>query len=792
MKNILTLFLIIFATNANTQLITNGGQSAASLVQNVLLGQGVEVSNINFTGAAQAIGTFDANNASVPIKEGIIITTGTINQGPNGPHGPNNREDAGMNNGAGGFNKLQNLVGGTQTYNAAILEFDFIPYSDTVRFKYVFASEEYPEYVNSEFNDVFAFFISGPGISGEKNMAIIPGTNQPVTINNVNHLHPTNSIYYQFNGDGNTAPYNNNPYYVQYDGMTKPLEAVSKVQCGETYHLIIAIADVGDPVWDSGIFLEKNSLNSPEPVKVSYELSSDPYGDGATMAQNCTSATVTVTRSGNKINEALNIPINVSGSAIEGLDYSTIPTSVTFAPGQTTISFTIDALNNAALVTLANLILQFEIEDACGNDAFQTIELFIRPVDPVTIVLDDASLICPGEPLELIPDASGGGGEYSYTWSTGETTPTILVNPDVTTTYTVSVTDECLNQTATTTAVVDVPVYDPLTLVATADITEICPYIPHTLEVEANGGSGIYTYEWSDESGTLLSTLDSVEVKARETTTYTVMVTDHCGETATTTVTITVLSPPLEVEITPKQEACPGDSVLIEAMGKGGFGDYYYFWPHSGETTSSVWVHPTETTQYYVIVKDDCQTFQVQAETMVEVNQPTANFNAITDPLFIGWPITFQNLSEDANSYYWDLGDGGNSTMTHPNNVYSQPGTYDITLVATDRNGCKDTITKPLIILDEFYIYVPNSFTPDDNRANNTFKVSTINVVEFHIRIFNRWGEMVFEADDKDFEWDGTYGPLRVKDGTYVWKIDYKSIHDDELQQMVGHVTLLK
>ncbi|HLW38756.1 MAG TPA: choice-of-anchor L domain-containing protein, partial [Brumimicrobium sp.] len=321
MKNILTLFLIIFATNANTQLITNGGQSAASLVQNVLLGQGVEVSNINFTGAAQAIGTFDANNASVPIKEGIIITTGTINQGPNGPHGPNNREDAGVNNGAGGFNKLQNLVGGTQTYNAAILEFDFIPYSDTVRFKYVFASEEYPEYVNSEFNDVFAFFISGPGISGEKNMAITPGTNQPVTINNVNHLHPTNSIYYQYNGDGNTAPYNNNPYYVQYDGMTKPLEAVSKVQCGETYHLIIAIADVGDPVWDSGIFLEKNSLNSPEPVKVSYELSSDPYGDGATMAQNCTSATVTVTRSGNKINEALNIPINVSGSAIEGLDY---------------------------------------------------------------------------------------------------------------------------------------------------------------------------------------------------------------------------------------------------------------------------------------------------------------------------------------------------------------------------------------------------------------------------------------------------------------------------------------
>lgn len=789
-KIILIFIFSIFSYALLGQLQTSGGISPGQLVQDVLLGDGVEVFNINYTGSNQAIGTFDATNTSVGIDEGILITTGTINKGPEGPHGPNNRKDAGLDNGAAGYGPLSNLVNG-KTFNAAVLEFDFIPYSDTVRFKYVFASEEYPEYVNTDFNDVFAFFISGPGIpGGTRNMAIIPGTSQAVAINNVNHL--SNTGYYQNNGDGVTAPYNSNPYYVQYDGFTVPLEAVSKVQCGETYHLIIAIADVGDAVWDSGIFLEKNSLNSEQPVKVDYTLSSDPYGDGKTMAQNCTSATVTVTRSGNKINEALSIPINLFGSAVEGLDYSSIPNSIDFLPGQTSFSFTVDALNNMSLAGIADLIIQFEIEDACGNEAFQTVELFIRPVDPVEITLDDQSLICPGEPIELIPVATGGGGDYHYQWSTGETTPTIFVNPLETTSYTVSVTDECLNETATVTAVVTIPEYDPLVVNVSDDIVEQCPYMPNTLFATPIGGAGSYEYVWYDETGRALGYLDSLEVKARQTTTYTVVVEDVCGEVDTAEVTITVLSPPLVLDITPAQQICPGDSVQLTVTGTGGWGDYYYYWPHSEETTASVWVNPSEDTEYIVIVKDDCQTFQVQAKTNVKVVQPTADFNIISSPLYIGLPITFQNTSQGANDYYWTFGDGMNSNLIHPNNVYTEPGDYDVTLVATDLNGCMDSISKPIRILEEFYIYAPNSFTPDGDRNNNTFTVSTIGVEEFHILIYNRWGELVFEAHDKDFEWDGTYGPILARDGTYVWKINYRSVHDEETQTMVGHVNLIR
>lgn len=790
MRVLIAAYIIILSSLVHGQLVTSGGMTPNQLVKDVLLGEGVEVFNINYSGANEAIGTFNSTNANVGIDEGIIITTGTIYSNSEGPIGPNNNGQAGKDNGYGGYAPLTNLVGGS-TYNAAVLEFDFIPYSDTVRFKYVFASEEYPEWVGSEFNDVFAFFISGPGISGGgKNMAIIPGTNDAVAINNVNSI--KNQQYYINNGNGNQSPYNSNPSYIQYDGFTVPLEAVSAVECGEVYHLVIAIADVGDPDWDSGIFLEKNSLESVQPVQVSYHLLDDPYGDGQTMAQNCSSAEVIITRSGPMINQPLSIPITVLGDAIEGLDYSSIPSVIHFAPGETTKTFLIHALNNAALTGVVNLILQFEIEDPCGNAEFQVVELFIKPVEPVSVNLEDVEKKCVDDIVELIAEPFGGGGDYTYQWSTGETTESIFVNPLSTQTYTVSVTDECLNETATATATVIVPVLEPLVVHSTGDAVEDCPYLEHDLSVEAMGGSGDYVYEWIDGTGKSISVDPTIKVKPGTTTTYTVYVTDMCGEMDSSEVTITILSPPLLVSLLDEIEMCVGDSVLLTASSTGGFGDHYYYWPHSGETTQSVWIKADEATRIYVIVKDDCQTFQVQEYTEVSVVQPKADFEIVTEPLYIGLPITFENLSQGANSYFWNFGDGSTSTDVHPNNIYDEKDRYNVMLIAEDNNGCLDTIVKPIRILDEVYIYVPNSFTPDGKNENNTFSISTIGVVEFGIRIFNRWGQLVFESKDPDFVWDAYFGDTPVRDGTYIWKIDYTTVNDPDTQKMVGHVNVLR
>jgi gliding motility-associated-like protein len=773
------------------QLTTVPGGSPVTIVQNTLLGAGVTVSNIMYNGSPSALGTFNASGTNLGITSGVVMTTGTVINNGAGPHGPNNQSNSGVDNSAGGSNLLSGLIGGIQTYNASILEFDFIPYSDTVRFKYVFGSEEYPEFAppnNSSYNDVFGFFITGPGIPlPPQNIAKLP-SGAIVSINNVNPV--TNSSYYNANGDGSSAPQNGSPFYIQYDGFTDVLEAVSKVQCGQTYHLILAIADVGDGIFDSGIFLEANSLSSKVPVEITYELSEQAYVDPDLMAEGCVSTVVTLERGSNGASGALTIPVNVSGTATEGVDYTNIPATVTFAPGQTSISFSFDAFADGLTEGQETIILNFPITDPCGNVNPITINLGIADILPVSVTVQSGDVLCPGDDLELLAVANGGVGPYTYQWDTGATTSSIFVTPTSTQTYTVSVTDNCLNQTTTGSGVVNVPVYPPLTLVESTDITEICPYIPMQLEVVATGGAGMYTYQWS--TGTQqLGNLSTQVVTPSITTSYSITVTDQCGIASNALVVYTITSPPLTLTMNPSVEICPGDSVLVSVTATGGYGQYYYEWSPTGETTAQIWASPMETTFYEVSVSDECQTFTVEGGTTITVVRPTANFEIASHTLFDDLPITFQNTTINGDTYQWYFGDGNTSTMVHPNNTYDEPGTYLITLIATDAKGCKDTISKPIAIQEAYYVYVPNTFTPDGLRHNNTFGASFYGIRTANVMIFNRWGQRIFTSNELSFEWDGTYKGTMVQDGTYTWKIKYLTNSGIE-ETITGHVNLMR
>jgi len=784
------LFLI-WHLSVNGQLATTPGTPAPALVQNVLLGPGVTVSNITYNGSPSAISEFSYAGPNLGISSGIVMTTGTTYNNGAGPHGPNNLANAGVDNGAAGSALLSNIIGGTQTFNATILEFDFIPYSDTVRFRYIFGSEEYPEFAppnNSSYNDVFGFFISGPGIAGTQNIARLP-SGSIVSINNVNQI--TNSTYYNDNGDGNTAPYNSSPLYIQYDGFTDVLTASSKVECGETYHLILAIADVGDGIYDSGIFLEANSLSSNTAVEVDYEISQVAFpGNPDEMAEGCVSATITLERNGNT-SSALTIPINVSGTATEGVDYTDIPASVTIPPGQTTVTLTLDAFADALTESEETLSISFQITDACGNVNPITVDLSIGDVQPVAVSVESGDVVCPGDDVELMAVASGGVGPYTYSWNTGASTSSIFVTPTSTQTYTVSVTDNCLNQTATGSGTVNVPVYPPIVINESADITEICPYLPSQLETSVTGGAGNYSYAWTDESGANLGNQSTQIVTPSETTTYTITVTDQCGLTSTATVIYTITSPPLLTSITPDIEICPGDSVLLTVNASGGYGQYFFLWPQTGETSSSIWVYPLESTTYTVNVSDECQTFVVTDQTTVFVVRPNADFVITSSTLFDNLPITFQNLTTNGETYSWDFGDGNSSTVVHPNNIYAEPGTYIVTLIATDEKGCMDTIAKPITIEEGYYVYIPNTFTPDGFRFNNVFEASTVGVQTLNVKIFNRWGELVFESEERDFQWDGTYRGAPVQDGTYIWKIRYFTNSGREILT-TGHINCIR
>jgi gliding motility-associated-like protein len=241
----------------------------------------------------------------------------------------------------------------------------------------------------------------------------------------------------------------------------------------------------------------------------------------------------------------------------------------------------------------------------------------------------------------------------------------------------------------------------------------------------------------------------------------------------------------------PPVEICPGDSAFISASAVGGYGDYYYFWHHSGETTQGVWVNPSSTSSYSVSVSDECQTFSVLGSTQVIVIRPTADFNSSSTTYFNNLPITFVNFSQNAVTYEWEFGDGNTSNFVHPSNTYLNPGMYEVTLVAIDEKGCTDTITKPILIEEEWYVYIPNTFTPNGDRANNTFSVSTFGVSSLTIDIYNRWGELVYTDDALDFEWDGTYKGIYVQDGTYTYNVEFVTNSGRE-KKRVGHVNVLR
>lgn len=255
-KTIVTLISLfsVLTFNTNAQLVVNTSLTPQQLVGDFLAGAD-SVFNVSYTGAAMGIGTFsNGNTTNLGLNEGICLSTGDVTTIP----APASNFATTSNSGGSDLD-LQALIPGYTIYDASVLEFDFIPNGDLFMLRYVFGSEEFPEFVNSSFNDVFGFFVSGPGLNGPYtnnavNIALIPGTTLPVSIDNVNNVIPSYPQYYVDNqGLGGGT--------IVYDGFTTFLTAWCLVVPGQTYHIKIAIGDAGDQVYDSGVFLDAKYFN---------------------------------------------------------------------------------------------------------------------------------------------------------------------------------------------------------------------------------------------------------------------------------------------------------------------------------------------------------------------------------------------------------------------------------------------------------------------------------------------------------------------------------------------------
>ncbi|MDG1333696.1 MAG: PKD domain-containing protein [Crocinitomicaceae bacterium] len=194
-----------------------------------------------------------------------------------------------------------------------------------------------------------------------------------------------------------------------------------------------------------------------------------------------------------------------------------------------------------------------------------------------------------------------------------------------------------------------------------------------------------------------------------------------------------------------------------------------------------------------ITTSDGCQaTYSHQIQVVVYPN-PIASFAILDNPAQAGDDVFFQDQSTDANNWHWSLGDGTYSTLQNPTNNYGA-GSYEIILTSSNEH-CVDSTAVILEVEEDLLYYVPNSFTPDGDEFNNTFIpifTSGFDPADFHLMIFNRWGELIFECFDPNCGWDGTYKGRPVQTGTYAWKIEFGETKTDKRHMINGHVNVLK
>lgn len=345
-KRIVLIICLLSAITVNAQLYTEYAKfsNIDSIIQKLFASPNVQITNVNFqgyyvpstgvNGDIKDIGVFNSKNSTVGIDSGIILTTGFLNP----PYGLGQPASVNANDfkPTAGDSLLNTLINYPTdfTLGGAVLEFDFVPNGDSIKFEYVFASDEYPDQLCIDDNDVFAFFISGPGITGIKNIALVPNSTYPVCIKSINDT----SIVPRNYNISNCNSVSNAQYYVNhindtnfiFNGSTTILTAKEKTIPCETYHMKFAIAEVGSIADNSAVFLKANSFNS-EPLKITSDIS---YNNGDTaLFEACSGAKLIIRRTYN-LQSSKTYKLNILGSAINGIDYTMLPTTITMQPNQ--------------------------------------------------------------------------------------------------------------------------------------------------------------------------------------------------------------------------------------------------------------------------------------------------------------------------------------------------------------------------------------------------------------------------------------------------------------------------
>ncbi len=738
----LAVFITAFS-KLDAQLSVTASANAQNLAQ-TLAGSGVTITNYSRTGDPNSSGTFTNNGTNIGLSAGVILTTGKVQ---NIAQSANNFASNSFS--GSGDAQLQTLTTG-YIYDKSVLEFDITPQGNVLQFNYVFASEEYPEWVCTQFNDVFGFFITGPNPGGgnyaSTSIATIGNTGLPVSINTINQGTPgaygssanCQSLGYSSLFRNNLSPTVNND--IVFDGMTVPLTAMISVVPCQTYHLKLAVADVSDRIYDSGVMLEANSISSTS-IAITSESQLDSLGYNSAY-EGCVSA---------KFKFSLPAPqpadvvanIQVTGTATNGVDYPTIPATITIPAGQSSTTLTILPYEDHIAESPESITISTVAP--CSGLTLSTSTIMIQDDVPASVT-PAQSTSCPGQPVQLL--ATGG---TAYTW-----TPVLgldnanasnpIATPSSNTTYTANISWGSCNKTgtaaitvggaavsiaaspslsncnggpvqltanggsqaiyqwpnnvsgatfnATTSGTYTVTVSDPSGCSSTASanvvissvslnapfITAACSGVNNgSIDIAVNGNDSPYTYLWSNSA-------TSEDISNLAAGSYTVTVTNNIGCSVTHTYSVTQAASSVSANAVVTQVSCNGGTNgQIQLNVSGGNTPYTYHW-NDNSTGSTLGGLSAGNYAYTVNDASGCG---------------TSNTVNVTEPSAINISSTHSNVSCNNGSngtinitvtggvapygYVW------NDNNTNQNRTSIGSGTY--TVVVTDANGCTSSNT---------------------------------------------------------------------------------------------------
>ena len=445
-----------------------------------------------------------------------------------------------------------------------------------------------------------------------------------------------------------------------------------------------------------------------------------------------------------------------------------------------------------------------------GNNCISTASIAITSPLPVSLLSIPNATICFGASTNLFANAVGGNGNnFSYIWSpptnlSSVSTQSVIANPTTNIVYSVTATD--VSGCSSPTQSVSVFVRPQLNLSVNSS-SIIC--LGNSAQLSALGSGGIssnYSYSWQSITGLNNSLISNPIATPSVTTVYTITLSDGCSNPTTTQYTVNILSLPMVTFSISNPSGCAPlcVNILNTSIGSSGAITNWY-WNFGGNSNSNL-----QSPQHCFLNSGNfpisltatdsngCSAVSTLSSAVQVYPNPVANFDLPESVSLFENTVQITDLSIGATQWNWNFNltdplSVSTSTIQNPIQYFPLQGVYCVGLIVKNNFGCTDTEDKCITIRPEVTIYVPNAFTPNDDNVNDGFYAYGINILEFEMLIFDRWGEQIFYSNDMKIPWNGKAkgGSEIAQQGVYVWKIKAKDVFNKPYN-LVGHVTLLK